>query len=273
MRPLSRPSLPSNESGFYHEGWIIQEFGDFCMISEDRLSHSYLWDRKTGHPLSVIKNEEEWDHALLLCQECYRYAMKNSQHTDLTSLLYPDQTVASFDLENKTGIFYTLEDIQWTVYKENHDIHLSQLRPMVIAQAADPQAEASIQFFQLNSPYYNAAQKCLNIPHDAYLMRQEQRIEIRTQAWMNAKLQAQRWREEQDSFPRSALKTQIQLMASYQGCWSIWMTVFWQEFQDPALLAELFFPDKTKPPHSYGHAFPGTRPIDFPKNIPKGASR
>ncbi|MFX8664594.1 hypothetical protein ABTM59_19155, partial [Acinetobacter baumannii] len=86
---------------------------------------------------------------------------------------------------------------------------------------------------ELNSPYYNAQEKRFDIPYAAYASMQEQRVEIRTKVWQNAEIQAKRWGEEDEVSLKNSIKSQIQLMAYYQGCWSIWVTVFWKTFQDP----------------------------------------
>lgn len=224
------------------------------MVSETKLEESFLWDSKTGESLEYITTPAEWDHVLLLCRDCYQHAMQN-RHRNAGLLRTPHDAQPSFHLEKKAGIYYELEEVTWEVL----DTEITEKRSLAIAKAHDAEAAHTIRFFALNTPYYNAETKHFAVPYDIYATMQEQGVELRTRAWQQAEKLAAQWKEHHGSSVAEALKDQYRMFAKFQGFWSIWVTVFWQHFNDPALLSTLYLPDETVAPHLLRHVFPSTR--------------
>jgi FtsZ-binding cell division protein ZapB len=104
----------------------------------------------------------------------------------------------------------------------------------------------TIDLYQLNTRYYERSTHTLKQKPDD-IRQQDMRLFNRTEAWK----QAQRLLQDTDiqracrqySNDSSVLETALRFvsnMATQTGFWSVWMTVFWQEFKNPHLLHELF---------------------------------
>jgi hypothetical protein len=127
-----------------------------------------------------------------------------------------------------------------------------------------------IDLYQLNTRYYESSTHTLKqTPSD--IRQQDMRLFNRTEAWNQAKRLLQdtdiqracrQYTRNDTSVFETALRF-VSTMATRTGFWSVWMTLFWQEFKNPALLHELFV-ETVRRPGDIVSGYQGMEPLSQP---------
>jgi len=123
-----------------------------------------------------------------------------------------------------------------------------------------------IDLYQLNTRYYESSTYALKKTPDD-IRQQDMRLFNRTEAWKQAKrlledTDIQRACSQYNRNDTGVVETALRFvstMATRTGFWSVWMTVFWQEFKNSALLHELFV-ETVRRPGDIVSGYQGIRP-------------
>lgn len=249
MRPLNNIKLSKSQFKHPIDALLLMNMGECCAMCErPLLADSLVWDRNKQKLVSGKIEFASWDNMLLLCHNCGQDIEKNSkQHSDLDMLIYPDRHV-TFSIKNNSLFQYSLEEVNSILINEKKQaIGDSVVKKIVLIKGNTDEANLTIDMFQLNSHYYNSNRKILIVPEmeDSHLV--DRRLELRTQAWSRAEAFIELFEKSENKDIRAALTTNLRNSISNGGFWSIWVTLFWQKFQDKQMMRELFAQNIDKP--------------------------
>lgn len=242
MRPLN--SIQPSKSQFKHpiDALLLMNMGECCSMCErPLLADSLVWDRKEQELISGKIEHSDWNNMLLLCHNCGQEIEKNGkQDMGMDKLLYPDRHL-SFSLSENSPFRYSLEEIESIIVNDKKQIvGNSVLKKVVLIRGNSDEANQTIDKFQLNSHYYNPEKNILITPEDEDNQNLDRRLDLRTQAWHRAENFLELFEKADNTILKDALTTNLRNTISHSGFWSVWVTLFWQKFQDKQMMRELF---------------------------------
>lgn len=230
---------------------LIDHIGAYCSYCEKVLGSREVEHYRLSKEWKTPLFKKDWEHMLLICGDCRNHKTKevlSQQEHD--EHLWPDLH-PSFHLNNSSPINYEKRKVTHTIMNGD-DVASKEEKEMVVA-LSNPnseyakKAQNTIDLFQLNTPFYDHKKSKIttNVGIEALVL--DHRMEERNLAWQEAEAAIDRIKNVQELMEEEKLESmldlfhqQISLTAVAKGNWSIWMTVFWKEFQDPELLHKLF---------------------------------
>lgn len=239
---------------------LIDCLGFFCSYCEIPLGGYEVEHHKPFKEWKPFVLADDWQGLLLICKDCREHIRKPVlTSTDMASMLWPDEDL-TFSLDEYSPFIYKPRNVIYRVVNEEDKfIEEKQLELIFIEtnENSSPEIQAkaanTIVQFQLNMSlrYYSYSKKSgittITVPDFAHFQMLDNRIFERTRAWKEAHEAADRYiimRDNLEELNRpdilEAFKKQVSAHAYFKGNWSVWMTVFWQKFNDIQLLKELF---------------------------------
>jgi hypothetical protein len=290
MRPVRKPELPDHAFGLAADVLLMQCLGEYCSLCERPLpAEAWVWDKATATASStgIVETEiaelpfvqpmvpvqrSSWRHMLLLDHNCYLAQAGRAREAKPGDLLYPDDLPACFQLSRSSPITYSLEDATIIVLDERGGVANQWPDKRVIAQGATEAAQATIEFFELNTRYYAAgsggSRSEFRIPLADFQSLADRRVDQRTRVWHQAMDLAQLVRtaraqdREQETSALNMLISQARLWIAAAGFWATWATVLGKALDyDSDLLSRLLSPtgrDWSAGPGAH-NLLPGTR--------------
>ena len=225
---------------------LLDTVGDYCALCEMSIeSGGYVQSKRTGVPQKTPRLDA-WTDLLPVCTNC---AMQRAGDAPVTpdGYLWPDVD-ATFTLTSTSPFVYALTEV--TVVQEG-SADASGTQQVVLVKAnpsskAFTRAQATLDLYQLNTRWYDANTNTLTVPKETPEFV-DRRLALRTFAWRRARayIEVLRQGEKEPSF-LEGMWLQAASGAQTAGFWSVWMTTFWAEYQDPKLLDRLFVQTTTK---------------------------
>lgn len=202
----------------------------------------WAWNAQSRAFARLRATESEWDQLLLLCHNCQDSALASEAAGKGNVLLLPDRD-RTFAIEDRSPFSYDLQPVERILLDdEGAPIGSPETVEMALVQGTTPAAQATIDYFTLNTPYYDPAGNVMRIPHSDYLSLVDRRVDLRTEAWQRAAVEAEKLKQADDPHLQKALRVVIAQMIEGRGFWSTWATVLWRKLGDRATLAELLMP-------------------------------
>ena len=239
MRPLKRMTLPQELEDGSAYGLLIDVFGPYCSFSDEPLPDvAYVWDKTNNSEYPPEQSPGgNWDN-LLLFSPATRDAWIRHRDQSASNLSLPDSET-TFRLEDSPFV-YALEKVE-VLYLDESGAQLGgpQEQEFAIVRGSNAPAQATIDMFDLNTEYFDAAEGRLRMPYLDYLSRRDARLHSRTQAWRRATHAAEQIALEalEGRGNRGPVLAQVQNSAASTGYWSVWATVLWNRFNDVGLLS------------------------------------
>jgi hypothetical protein len=116
----------------------------------------------------------------------------------------------------------------------------------VIVKASTPEAQATVDYFALNTAHFDAAASSIRIPFPTGPEPEDSRVDLRTRAWHTAVERAGKLSHEKPHMRRAHQEQITGLIGAY-GFWSVWATVLWDRYRDRGLVSALLLPPAAKP--------------------------
>ncbi|MEO1030971.1 MAG: hypothetical protein AAFX55_06185 [Bacteroidota bacterium] len=240
MRPLKRSKLLNDAFSFNVHDLLMDHHGTYCSISEEPLpDHSIVINAMTGEEVKGKIRSKDWPE-LLLISAATAQAIKGKDPKLLREMVLPHRH-DSFSVDDDSPFIYELKMVAVSkLDDEGHSVDGPQPQAKVIVSATTPEAQATIDFFELNTKYYDAEKNHLEYKLSEYNARHDHRVEHRTAAWMKAThaietyLKAKRMGMD--------LKHLIPFLRNFvdtTGYWSCWATVIWKLTNSSALLKQI----------------------------------
>ena len=247
MRPVQKPPPPYDVSKYPASDLLLDAIGSYCSTCERRLvDWAWPWDAQRQSGFTGRTSLDAWPSLLILCGNCRDAAAA----PPLTPgpLLLPDRDL-TFTLSEASPFVYALQPIQ-RVFLDKGGAPEGPAETIegVIVEGTTPAARATVDFFALNTAYYDATQHTLRIPRVDYESLTDRRIDARTEVWNDARTAATQLRTVRHPATRAALTTILRHTIEGSGCWSTWATVLWRDLQDRQLLAALLMPPEPAGP-------------------------
>lgn len=232
---------------------LIDYLGEYCSYCEKKLGCKEVEHHRLFKEWRTPLKKKDWDYLLLICGDCRLHLSQHTLEEEAhNQYLWPDRDL-SFCLHDKSPLKYSKETIRYvvtngekTLSEEQRDMVLVKSNPQADSTLAE-KAQRTIDLFQLNTPFYDAKSNQITIHQLDELQVIDHRVTERNLAWEEAEAAVKRLKSLGEL---SEMKTlhglwdvfhqQISLTAVAKGNWSVWMTVFWQTFQDRDLLTKLF---------------------------------
>lgn len=285
MRPVNN-KFPSSDQSFNKEripyltmqDGLIDTIGSYCSICEKPIftDDFFLDSRLSRHILLRDIRKDDWDLILLSCFECktQKKSTKDITRSNYMDYVWPFDLNYIFNLYNDnsnyytTPFAYTLKNVNILKLSFSEELLIVETNPVIIENSIREKALNTIELYQLNTRYYdNKTNTLTKTPEE--VRQQDTRLFYRTEAWKEAKQIVEdtdiKWACSQfgKNSDNKAFETTLNFvskMAKKTGFWSVWMTVFWQEFKNPYLLHELFVETIRRP----GDIVPGYQGIRPP---------
>jgi hypothetical protein len=244
MRPLLKLMPRNAPPGGNIQSLLFQATGAYCHLCESRLSdYSQVTDKQTGSAMNAA-TAAQWPALLLLCEGCFRAQQKTMQEApEAVSPLYPDEQ-RSFSLDKGTSPF-TYEKRMVAHYStDEQGTTLSEAvqEEMVLVKGATAEAQATINKYKLNSPYYDAKNNAFRVTLDGPGI--DIRVYQRTQMWGLISDFVDRYKKLLAIEPALAhlMLKQGKILAASSGFWSIWATLLWEGTADRKVLSAILLP-------------------------------
>jgi hypothetical protein len=244
---------------------LLQALGSYCSICERRMpDECWAWEGVRRALVTGRAAPDTWFDLLLLCHNCQAAAATAPTPSGALALPHRDRT---FSLGAASPFTYTLQPVRRVFLKEDGSPEGSaETIERVLVQATTPTAQATIDYFALNTRYFDSVDKILRIPRIDHESLVDRRLDLRTEAWLAAAKHGPTLRRAASSPSRHAFLVVIQEMIATRGFWSTWITVLWRELADRSTVATLALPPRVggltaATPALAGAAqdFPGTR--------------
>lgn len=259
MRPLIRRTNLSKQVGgvvtnSHAISYIVDSMGAYCAICEKPIaSYESLHHRVLGK-LDQDVPEKEINDLLLTCGDCNIHRSNDTMNSQSTlDMLWPDLD-SSFSLHPSSPIRYVKKQVRYIVEDNGNDVS-DQNSEMVIIEVNEQanselqrKAQNTINYFKLNTPYYIASENVIKVPLEYKLSMSDHRLLERNEAWLAAQNASERLKVVRavTNVPEilKSLNREITRTLKAKGNWSVWLTVFSQNFSDEKdLLEKLFIRD------------------------------
>lgn len=230
----------------------------YCEITPGGLEVEHL---KYNRKWRTNIKPDDWNDFMLICADCRNHISKQVlTPEEQANMLWPDE-MPTFGLHNYSPFVYQKQTVTYRVIDGTNKVVEEEQKELVFIQANEnlpkdiyTKAVNTINHFQLNmsASYYNDNEpNVITIPLHHHLQILDNRTFERTRAWKKAEESIQRYKQVEEITKQYGLdhilqghKEMMKAEAYHKGNWSIWMTVFWQEFKDKDLLTELFISDQ-----------------------------
>jgi hypothetical protein len=272
MRPITKPTLPDHAFGSPVSALLMQCFGEYCSVSEQPIpSANYAWSKAYRAEVTGRIARSGWNDVLLLSENSFIAQLGKTA----AQLLFPDDPQQlTFNLAGPTPFVYELQTVTFvTVDKANREER--RKGEAVIVKGQTDVATATIDYFDLNTQFFNAADNVFRIPLDVYLSGFDRRVMQRTEAWRIAAEYGAAILDHRIVLPdEEQLGPQIaqgQRLVAATGYWSTWAACLHGMGVGMTILRRLLLPFTqvaTQIPWVIGpgphNPYPGTNPKCIP---------
>jgi len=280
MRPLICPQLPQHLRGRYPAASLLMSaFGHFCSFCErPLLDEAWVWNARTGYCLEQNSfDTEDWSHLYLLDYNCHLAHQEKSELAPQALLLPTAAGVFSPRFEQ--ALSYSMRPLTRVLLDDRQLPVGRELVPSVVITGHTAAARATIDYFQLNTRYYDESGQKLRVPLQDHLALADRRLEQRTQAWIDSAEFAVRVLRAFSFSMGPVVIEQFRLVAGLTGFWSSSATAAATVLHSQRILRRIFF-EATEPAgsdiliaglkpaeaadfHGNGgyHTFPGSRNV------------
>jgi hypothetical protein len=253
MRPILKPNLLANAISDSRGHLLLAAIGPYCSFCErSLLAEFWLLDASTGVILEPESSVADWAQLLLVCYDCaetHRRAILQPTGDSLEDVLLPDRH-ETFKFADDAPFRYALEAVVVNDQSASGELRRRSPRRRVVVRGTTPEAVATVRHFGLNTRYWDG-EATLNILDAEQSSGLDRRIDQRTEAWQMA--------TEVIPIVRAALPPPVmgsaavgldnepvvqmcRALATHQGFWSTFATVFWNEFHNAAFVLNLLVP-------------------------------
>lgn len=217
----------------------IDHYCSFCELPINVGDH--VEDKRVPRQGQTMRFSD-WEHVLLACHYCQTYRQEFSTN-NLNDYLWPDRD-STFTLDTTSPFVYSYKDVNVTV----GSVPVGTVKLAVVEanplSAQHAQAQRTIILFQLNTPDYDVQTNTLHLRDGTIASHPDQRLFFRTQAWEVAQRMIDTINQAQgftvSTAPYDIALRSTPLLAQTYGFWSVWMTAFWQAYENRDLLERLF---------------------------------
>jgi hypothetical protein len=272
MRPITKPSLPDHAFGSPVSALLMQCFGEYCSVSEQPIpSANYAWSKGNRAEVTGRIARSEWHDVLLLSENSFIAQIGKTA----AQLLFPDDPQPlTFNLDGPTPFIYELQGVTFVIVDEANREKRSTGKAVIVKGKTEA-AIATIDYFDLNTQFFNAADNVFRVPLDVYLSGFDRRVTQRTQAWQIAADYGTAILNHRMVLPdEEQLGPQIaqgQRLVAATGYWSTWASCLHAMGVDMTILRRLLLPFTqagTLLPWEIGpgphNPYPGTNPHCIP---------
>jgi hypothetical protein len=263
MRPVRKGEPPPDGA---NTGSLLNVLGAYCSTCEIPLpAMLFLWHPAAGVLPTEHMPENSWPEVLVICRNCAdAAALAPPPGADE---LRPDRDL-TFKLGDDSAFLYSLSQASGhrLLDADGQSLGAQTAVDAAIVRASTPGAQATLDRFALNTPYYDPAADLIAVPIRDHERMLDRRLELRTEAWHKATEIAGFLRIAQDDTERRAITTMLRMIVASMGFWSTWATVLWNELGDRALLQDVLLPQRPAAPSlstqalwDVGTQFAGTR--------------
>lgn len=271
MRPLHKPILRQSSLAYPVRDVLAGALGAYCSMCEvPLLDSAWAWHKQRETVVNGKLLPHEWPSMILLCSSCRNNAT-NADRGFTDRILWPDERL-TFHLHDQSPFVYTLQNVDRLIIDEQgQPADKREVVKCVIVYAATTESRATIDYFALNTSYYDRKDNIFRIPRADYLSLKDRRVNLRTETWETAVMIAEQLRDTTNQIQRRVITAQARDLIHYCGFWSVWATVLWTTLKDSSLLEKLLLPpedkssnenllDSTTKKESTGaYFYPGTR--------------
>jgi hypothetical protein len=252
MRPVLKPQSPraprlqtaagaTRSPGDVVRTALQDTIGTYCSFCEMPVFVEEGIASRRARTLTATPTLADWDDLLLVCDWC-RYYRRGDVH-DPSAYLWPD-TDATFCIDDTSPFLYSLRPIRYVVTDADSNVLQTTTRPLAFVAPNparnDPRAQKTIDLFQLNTPFHDAASDTFSVSASETLV--DRRVHLRTEAWGLAEKSIRalrKAREDEDPSSYAALAPLVASLAQATGFWSVWMTALWEAFHDRKLIRDV----------------------------------
>lgn len=272
MRPITKPSLPDHAFGSPVDALLMQCFGEYCSVSEQPIpSANHAWSKRYRNEVTGRIARSEWSDVLLLSENSFIAQIGKTA----TRLLFPDDpSTLTFNLDGPTPFIYELQRVTFVIVDESNREERSK-GEAVIVKGKNEAARATIDYFDLNTQFFNAADNLFRIPLDVHLSGFDRRVTQRTEAWHIARGFGAGILDHRAVLPDEEFLgpqiAQAQRLVAATGYWSTWAACLHEMGVNMTILRRLLLPFTQAPtpipwetgpgPHN---PYPGTNPACIP---------
>ncbi|MEM9544894.1 MAG: hypothetical protein AAGA77_02930 [Bacteroidota bacterium] len=240
MRPFRRTKLLNHAFSFTAHELLMDHHGTYCSISEEPLpDHALVINSLTGQQVKGKISSKDWPK-LLLISAATAQAMNGKDPKLLKKMVLPHQH-DSFSVDDDSPFIYELKMV--AVSKLDDDGNIvdgPQAQAKVIVSATTPEAQATIDFFELNTKYYDAEKNHLEYILTEYNARYDHRVEHRTVAWKRATHAIETYlKAKKMGMDTTHLVPVLRNFVDSTGYWSCWATVIWKLTNSKQLLEQI----------------------------------
>ncbi|MET0555729.1 MAG: hypothetical protein ABW221_22005 [Vicinamibacteria bacterium] len=272
MRPVDKPLPPKNAGRAKPDdrdlvaSALQDTIGIYCSVCELPVSEgANVQSKTTGRPKGT-PGLSAWGDLLLACNYCFAHRRRGVVAE--RDFLWADLD-ATFALTAASPFVYELEAVEIVQEggkSERGDVAVVKANP---SSPARERAQRTIDLYVLNTRYYDAQARRITYPEDVPEGYDDMRLQYRTREWMRARAVSELLQKtlQISTAPEIVFPflRNTSLAAQASGFWSVWMTVFWQAFRDPALLDGAFVATDTK----NGFVLPGFQGLEASAPSPR----
>ncbi|MCU7247442.1 hypothetical protein [Pseudomonas koreensis] len=220
----------------------MSAFGHFCAFCERPLpDKAWVWNARTGECLEEDSRDiQDWQFLYLLDHNCHKAQQcASAQGLDPSVLLLP-ASESGFTPLLDSPLRYQMQPVERVLVDERGKKSSETIDQVVVSGITD-QANATIRYFALNTPYYKSDQNELEIPLGDYLSLEDRRMDQRTLVWKNAEMVALNVRNAETFELGRVVTEQFRLLAGSMGFWSSSVTASANILQNRNMLRRIFF--------------------------------
>jgi hypothetical protein len=239
MRPVVKPELPASLFPADAGALLLQTLGEYCSVSEQPLpAEHYVWDKRAGAQVVGRVSQQEWLETLLLSEVCF-LASRDRRRPNL--LLPDDPKTPTFSLREKSPFLYEMRTIRLIVVAEEGNVLGEQDCDRVVVVGTTEDAQATIDYFGLNTVWYDRDRHAVVIPEVNLEAGEARLLWQRTEVYLAAQRLVDSVAESRERDQAAVVEQGRRSMAA-AGYWSTWATVFMQRGMPVSLLELLLLP-------------------------------
>jgi hypothetical protein len=149
----------------------------------------------------------------------------------------------TFRVGDDSPFTYQLESVRNIALDEfGSPLDAGETVDKALVSAKTPSAQATLDYFALNTRYYAPSDRSLRMPVADRQRVADARLDARTRAWQTATEIARDLREADDPALRRALVLSSHSIVVGAGFWSTWATVLWTVVGDRDVLRDVLSP-------------------------------
>ncbi|MBA2116091.1 hypothetical protein HOV93_32800 [Planctomycetes bacterium FF15] len=204
-----------------------------------------------------------WDDLLLLSENSYLAQLGKRQQ----EMQFPDDIQKlSYTLDHRSPLHYQLQRVTVIVVDEQGTQLSSDDPLLVIVSGRTDAANTTIDYFSLNTQFYDASNTTFTIPLQAVRTGFDRRVSQRTHVWKIAVEFAEQWIKSQDDRKnqddQQILLQQVRRLAAATGYWSTWAAAMMENQVPTTIISDILLSPSSlwelgPGPHN---PYPGTNP-------------